>query len=275
MSPFTLLIGTSLANPVQYSKGCETGSYHFESGTWVPRSVQERHDNLYNGPLVTITTDGGPIRTTLYHPFWVVEGYDLEERPAPRELSEHEDEGQSLEGRWVNSHDLQAGDLLIGTDGRLQRVLKIAQEYQELFPVSNLTIDEDHTFAVGPDAILVHNTSACPFADAPGGFSNLELGQEMHEKFGKELTERTGTTLDHWELRTGKGQTGIDATYQGPQSRYPGFDHAELKPRSQHGWAIFGQQLANWVGSGHIGSGDSVALWMYNQVGEFTLEAIF
>jgi len=126
--------------------------------------VLERHDSLYNGPLVAITTDGGTIQTTLYHPFWVLRGSDLHERPTPRELADHEDQGLSLQGRWVNSHELRAGDMLIGRDGSPQIVLHIAQQYEELYPVSNLTIEENHTFAVGPDAILVHNTAGCPRA---------------------------------------------------------------------------------------------------------------
>ena len=144
-------------------------AFDFETGEWVSREVLERHDSNYYGPLVTITTDGGPIRTTVYHPFWVVQGFDLEERDTPRELAEDEDQGLTLDGRWVNSHEVRAGDVIIGRDGRELRVKRVEQEYVESFPVSNLTIEEHHTFAVGTDAVLVHNQSVCPVHIDIGG----------------------------------------------------------------------------------------------------------
>jgi hypothetical protein len=119
------------------------------------------HENIYQGPVLTIITENGSIRTTVYHPFWVCNGRDLEARSVPRKLSPSEDQGKSLEGRWVNSHELRVGDVLIGQDGRQQRILRIEQEYETNFPVNNLTIEEFQNFAVGPDAILIHNTEGC------------------------------------------------------------------------------------------------------------------
>ena len=81
-----------------------------------------------------------------------------------RTLAEFEDEGLSLPGRWVNSHDLLAGDVVQSRDGRRLVVRKLEQEYVEAAAVYNLTVESDHTFAVGPDLLLVHNTSPCkPF----------------------------------------------------------------------------------------------------------------
>ena len=51
--------------------------------------------------------------------------------------------------------------MLIGQNGEQQTVLRIEQEFVSGFLVHNLTIRKDHTFAVGPDAILVHNTGGC------------------------------------------------------------------------------------------------------------------
>lgn len=45
----------------------------------------------------------------------------------------------------------------------MQRIVrKVEQEYVSGFLVHNLTIEGDHTFAVGADALLVHNTASCP-----------------------------------------------------------------------------------------------------------------
>ena len=120
------------------------------------------HENIYDGPLFTIATESGTIRATIYHPFWVLDGLDLGERATPRELDDREDQGLALPGRWVNSHELRCGDLLIGRDGRPRPVLQVAQEPVSGFLTHNLTVDDDHTFAVGADAVLVHNTGGCP-----------------------------------------------------------------------------------------------------------------
>jgi len=91
----------------------------------------------------------------------VIEGHELADRGTPRDFAEDEDQGQSLPGRWVNSHELLAGDIIIGRDGRRHRILGISQRFENSFPVSNLTIGEFHNYAVGPCSILVHNKTIC------------------------------------------------------------------------------------------------------------------
>jgi len=145
----------------EINPGEQVYAFDFASGQWVARSVLERHDNRYQGAWITLHTSGGTIECTAYHPFWVAEGYALNERARPRELAEREDEGQQLVGRWVNSHDLMAGDMLISRDGRQIRLLKIEQHYVEEAPICNLTIDDLHNFSVGADRLLVHNTGGC------------------------------------------------------------------------------------------------------------------
>ena len=82
--------------------------------------------------------------------------------------------------------------------------------------------------------------------NAPDGFSNIQLGIQTHSNFGIVLTELTGTQPRDWEIRTGPGQNGVDATYIGDDSTNPGFENAELKPYSQSGIDSFIDQLDNW-----------------------------
>jgi hypothetical protein len=142
----------------------EVYSFDFDSDQWVLCRVIERLDNFYEGPVVTISTGDGTIETTVYHPFWVCEGRDLDERQRPRELAVDEDEGLSLEGRWVNSHELRVGDVVFDRSGNRVTIQKIEQRYEEKFPVSNLTIERLHNFSVGTRGILVHNTAICETA---------------------------------------------------------------------------------------------------------------
>ena len=141
--------------------GDRVHSYDFSRGCWALRIVTDRIDNLYSGPVITIFAAESEIETTVYHPFWVVEGRDFEDRSVPRELSAGEDQGQTLQGRWVNSHELRVGDVIVGQSGQQHRIDSITQRYEESFPVTNLTIGEYHNFAVGTNSILVHNTSIC------------------------------------------------------------------------------------------------------------------
>ena len=136
-------------------------AFDHATGEWQPRRVEVTHSNRYRGSLVTVETGDASVVATAHHPFWVLDGHRLEERPRCGELSEHEDEGGSLPGRWVNSHDLMAGDMVIGRDGRQLTVRGVRQELVEETRVYNLTVAEDHTFAVGGDMVLVHNTPSC------------------------------------------------------------------------------------------------------------------
>ena len=136
-------------------------AYHFERVVWELCEVKERLDNTYSGPVVSITVDNTTIEATAYHPFWVIEGRDLQERSKPRELREHEDEGLSLPGRWVNSHELRAGDCIITRSGTCALITEIRQQFEPAFPVSNLTIFGHHNYSVGDVGVLVHNVSVC------------------------------------------------------------------------------------------------------------------
>jgi hypothetical protein len=183
-APDTLIATPNGPRPIgEIFEGDSTLAYNFKSGVWVVRRVTKRHENVYEGPVVTLTTDGGPIRTTVYHPFWVLSGRDLAERSTPRKLDEMEDQGQSLPGRWVNSHELRVGDVLFGQDGKQRILLRIEQEYRSAFPVFNLTIDEHHSFAVGADAVLVHNTAECELVPTAGTPPLLPIARQSQGVF--------------------------------------------------------------------------------------------
>jgi hypothetical protein len=158
--------------------GEQIWSYHFERGVWGLCEVKERLDNTYSGPVVSITVDNTTIEATAYHPFWVIDGRDLQERSKPRELQEHEDEGHSLPGRWVNSHELRAGDCIITRSGTRAIITEIRQRFDDAFPVSNLSIIGHHNYAVGEVGVLVHNKPVCE-----------ETIADLRELYAKEKSE--------------------------------------------------------------------------------------
>ena len=160
--------------------GEQIWSYHFERGVWGLCDVKERLDNTYSGPVISITVDNTTIEATAYHPFWVIEGRDLQERSKPRQLQEHEDEGHSLPGRWVNSHELRAGDCIITRSGTRALITEIRQRFNDAFPVSNLSIIGHHNYAVGDVGVLVHNEPICNDAIAVAK-KDLGAGKSIDE----------------------------------------------------------------------------------------------
>ncbi|GAA5532640.1 polymorphic toxin-type HINT domain-containing protein [Deinococcus aluminii] len=87
------------------------------------------------------------------HPFYVKERSDTGERPKP---VGHEDLGKN----WVGAGHLKVGDKIKQADGTLGVVANVItlQQTREMY---NLTVDAAHTFYVGRDGWLVHNTGPC------------------------------------------------------------------------------------------------------------------
>jgi hypothetical protein len=136
-------------------------AYDFAAGEWSLAEVLKRHDNMYSGWIYTVVVGDSRIRVTINHPFWVVEGTDLPARTVPQDLKKGENEGHSLTGRWVNSQELAPGDVLIGRGGQRLSVGSVESQVEASFAVCNLTVRGQHTFAVGDDGLLVHNTAWC------------------------------------------------------------------------------------------------------------------
>ena len=101
------------------------------------------------------------IETTAEHPFYVSTPATQDQRPAPvghEELNTH----------WVGAGHLQTGDKLRLADGRVGEVLNVTtlQKTQEMF---NLSVQTAHTFYVGTQGWLVHNSTSDRFNPCNAG----------------------------------------------------------------------------------------------------------
>jgi hypothetical protein len=130
--------------------------------------------------LVTIELDSGEVTATAYHPFWVIQGLDLDNRPPVSHLLPNEDRGQSLPGRWVNSHELMERDIVFIRDGGPTSIRRVAHR-QVNISVCNLTIRGLHTFCVGTTQVLVHNESGTVGPINPGGAAPKTAAQAVAE----------------------------------------------------------------------------------------------
>jgi RHS repeat-associated protein len=157
--PDTLVSTETGLRPIAEIKpGERVWAYDFQEGQWRLCPIECRHDAVYEGPLVTLDVGGSKVTATAYHPFWVIEGQGLDSRPALRHVDISDDRGGSLPGRWVNSHDLRTGDLVLLRSGNPATICSVWQ-HDERTPVCNLTVRGLHTFAVGVCGLPVHNSS--------------------------------------------------------------------------------------------------------------------
>ncbi|MDR2642544.1 MAG: hypothetical protein LBC74_07100, partial [Planctomycetaceae bacterium] len=67
---------------------------------WEPKPILETFRTDYNGDIVTINIGDEIIPTTNGHPFWVIAGKDLENRPVCDCLPTCDQE-MTQDGRWI------------------------------------------------------------------------------------------------------------------------------------------------------------------------------
>jgi hypothetical protein len=153
--------------------------------------------------------------------------------------------------RSANSHEIQAGDVIIGRDGKTHTVTGVSQRFESEFKVSNLTIEELHNYSVGANSILVHNDAICDegvewlkgllasgeasYDDIArflrnGGYSNADdvLRRLAPTRVAPKLPPFVKGGKTSGVLRTPSGDVPLRSGWEGPASSVPkgtsGFD---------------------------------------------------
>ncbi len=163
-------------------------AYDHSDGTWKLRRVVAPLKHEYDGDIVTIVTKGDRIQATGNHPFWVVFGEGLVERPTVEDVYPDE-RGLTPNGRWVESRHLKVGDVLLSRHDRTVRVESLSSE-RKAVRVYNIEVEGLHTYAVGELGLLVHNKPMRNTAQdkilTKGDIKKLQdLGHDVHELKGK------------------------------------------------------------------------------------------
>jgi RHS repeat-associated protein len=144
----------------QITAGDRVWAYDHRQLRWSEREVVEVYRLLHEGPMATLRVRGETLRATGGHPFWVVRGEGLAERPKPVRIAAHEAGGRQ-EGRWVLARDLRAGDkVLLRHDAVVALESMRLDEVEE--QVYNFHVAELQNYAVGECGALVHNTNDPP-----------------------------------------------------------------------------------------------------------------
>ncbi len=132
--------------------------------------MRKAQSTYHNGRSVFVTVAGETVEATFRHPFWVVRGEELAERPRRDDMAPVT-AGATTPGRWVDAGDLRVGDEMLLRDGRIERVEALGFGFLET-AVYNFDIEGLHCYAVGRSEVLVHNGNAGPVGgggDAGGG----------------------------------------------------------------------------------------------------------
>jgi hypothetical protein len=135
--------------------GDRVWAYNLIASEWQLRPVLKSYSVFAEGFAAAVTVAGETIDSTYCHPYFVVRGEDLEERPFPEHITLVPD-GATTPGRWVDAGDLRIGDELLLLDGRIERVENV-RLYSSYDRVYNFAVDDLHSYAVGRCGVLVHN----------------------------------------------------------------------------------------------------------------------
>jgi serine/threonine protein kinase len=135
-------------------------AFDFRRLEWRLSKVLQTFTHDYDGPMVTLDLGGERIVATGGHPFWVIRGESLSERPALGHLPTTELGGRQ-EGRWVLAEDLRAGDELLLRSGERATITATSVEESRVL-VYNIHVAELENYVVGNRGVLVHNTNKPP-----------------------------------------------------------------------------------------------------------------
>ena len=146
-----------LAEIEKVKAGDRVWSFNKDTCQWELKLVERTFVRDYEGDIITLELGESVIESTGNHPFWVVLGEGLAERPQPNlpvQLSQ-----TNHPGRWVEARDLRRGDVLLGKDGQ-QVVVRGCTSRMDNLPVYNFQVADNHSYAVSKCCVLVHNV--CP-----------------------------------------------------------------------------------------------------------------
>ncbi len=138
--------------------GTPVRSFNFKKDVWEEAEVTALHRFDNNDAGVELSIEGSFIRATSNHPFYVLEGEDLQTRRYPADISDPVDDA-GYGGRWVEAGELRPGDL-IKCFGVGSAVVDRVKNITLREPVYNLAVDGHHNFTVGSCGALVHNKDA-------------------------------------------------------------------------------------------------------------------
>ncbi len=224
--PAGTLVGTKDGlRPIEtVAAGDRVWAIDLRTREWQLSGVAKTFVQDYDHVAVGITVDGETIVSTFRHPYWVLSGDQLGDRPRlPHHLEGQLPEEGTLPGRWVDAGDMRVGDVVLLRDGRQVPVSHVDMEPSRM-KVYNFNVEALHCYAVGERQVLVHNTNGDELHHSDpefmGGDPKQELtsmpkdghrgkGESLHNDLNGFLKEKTDSAGNHMRPQRGNPGTRI------------------------------------------------------------------
>lgn len=139
-------------------KGDLVISYDFDNQKWIEDKVKSVIERDAEGFLYTIKAGSTQFEATENHPIFVVSGKNLNLRKRPNDIPKIE-KYKYITGRWVETQDLQLGDMIFSEKGELQ-VTEIRKRWACPELVYNISLEKYHNYSITAQGILVHNKAS-------------------------------------------------------------------------------------------------------------------
>ena len=136
--------------------GDRVWGYDLRAGAWRSCMVSYHSAISYDDLVVTVRANGEAVRSTYHHPYWVVAGEELDQRPVPDQLDAQLMVVEGVPGRWVDAGFLQPGDQLFSRSGGTATVEAVETDHTQT-TVYHIYVEDLHNYAVGNGEWLVHN----------------------------------------------------------------------------------------------------------------------
>ena len=209
--------------PIERVKaGMRVWSRSSETGAWEIKPVAQTFVHQFSGDLITITIGSAAIQASGNHPFWVELGVDLPNRPVSTDVPLLEGTSNRA-GRWVAARDLRVGDVAMTLSAGRQPIQVINSRHTSI-EVYNFEVEENHTYAVGPLEVLVHNKPAFRgFTGGAGRYSHLKEPNKVGPGLKTTPAQRARILNDNKEANDGvmrSDQSGVELTP--PKALKPG-----------------------------------------------------
>ena len=181
-------------------------SFNLLTGQWELCRVVETYSRDHDGTLVKVFVAGGAIESTYHHPYWVVEGQDLAERPEPDHVRAATVRDAIVPGRWVDAGDLRIDDVLLLQDGGRLPITEIILR-QATCRVYNLAVEGLRNYAVGLNSVLAHNMCGVavrvraelpPTNAAASNHHAIPHNNRIFNHEANDLVRATGVNLQHY-----------------------------------------------------------------------------
>ena len=132
-------------------------SYDEVSKTYSYQQVTQKSLNL-TYDTIKIFTENDSVESTLKHPYLTKKG-------------------------WIEANDIRVGDLILTNNGEYERVLNVQTvNYDDPIKVYNMSINNNHTYVVGNDNLVVHNKCNIN-SEYAGKKYEFEKGSNLSKKY--------------------------------------------------------------------------------------------